>query len=500
MSEKSSQLETPAQLDLESGPESASRAAEDGKPVQQENDPNIIDWDGPDDPEKPMNWPKYRKAGIIATVCMLRFVTPLASSMMAAGLVQIEEDFKNAGVMFITFSVSIYIIGFGLGPLALAPLSEVYGRNIIYHIGNIMFTGFTVGCGASPNAGSLFTFRLLSGIVGGVPLTNAGGTISDIVPVNRRGSIMTLFTLCMLVGPVIGPTVGGFLSEAAGWRWIFWLLTIMSGLATLFGLAFLRETYGPVLLERKAARLRKETGNPLLRGKGKIDLPYRQLLFRNLSRPTRMLIYSPVILGVSLYMALVYGVIYLLFTTFSVVFQKTYGFSEGIAGLSYLGTGVGMVIALFSMGWYSDAIHIRLTKKYGTELPEYRLAPLLPGTIALPIGLFIYGWTAQYKVHWIVPIIGTAFVGIATTGSFNTIQIYLVDAYTVHAASALAANSLVRSLAGGLVPLGGPSLYSNLGLGWGNSLLAFLAIFFAIFPLLFYKFGERWRKRYSVSF
>ena len=84
----------------------------------------------------------------------------------------------------------------------------------------------------------------------------------------------------------------------------------------------------------------------------------------------RMLILSPVILGVSLYMALVYGIIYLLFTTFSVVFQDTYGFSEGTAGLSYLGTGVGMVLALFSMGWYSDAIYTSLSKKHGVELPE----------------------------------------------------------------------------------------------------------------------------------
>ncbi|RAO67293.1 uncharacterized protein BHQ10_003305 [Talaromyces amestolkiae] len=194
--------------------------------VQPPIDPNIIDWDGPDDPEKPINWPRSRKAGVIGTVCLLRFVTPLASSMMASGIVQIEHEFNTTTATFTTFT----IIGFGLGPLVLAPLSEVYGRNTIYHVCNVLFTIFTAACSLSPNAEALFAFRLLAGIVGGVPLTNAGGTIADIVPVNRQGSIMTLFTLCLLVGPVLGPTAGGFLSQAAGWCWIFWLLTIMVGL------------------------------------------------------------------------------------------------------------------------------------------------------------------------------------------------------------------------------------------------------------------------------
>ena len=200
---------------------------------------------------------------------------------------------------------------------------------------------------------------------------------------------MTIFTLSMLVGPVLGPTMGGFLAQAKGWRWIFWFLTILvrhnslltlilvaqtnihkSGANAILGFVFLRETYSPVLLERKAARLRKETGNPLLRAKGKSTLPLRRLLIRAIQRPTRMLVRSPVILGVSLYMAMVYGVIYLLFVTFSTVFQEQYGFSVGVAGLSYLGIGIGMVFALFTMGKYNDSLVMRLSEKHGKPKPE----------------------------------------------------------------------------------------------------------------------------------
>jgi hypothetical protein len=130
----------------------------------------------------------------------------------------------------------------------------------------------------------------------------------------------------------------------------------------------------------------------------------------------------------------------------------------------------------------------------GEMKPEYRLPPLIPGSFLIPIGLFIYGWTVDKHTHWIVPIIGTAFVGMGILATFMPIQTYLVDAFTVHAASALAANTVLRSLAGAFLPLAGPAMYSALGLGWGNSLLAFIAVAMTPIPWIFFKYGERIRK------
>ncbi|KAJ5273098.1 MFS general substrate transporter [Penicillium angulare] len=451
-----------------------------------------VDWDGPGDPNKPINWPKWKKRGIITAVCAMRFTTPFASSMMSPALLNIGKDFPGTSDTILSFTVSIYIIGFGLGPLILAPLSEVYGRNIIYHVSNILFTVFTACCGLSPNIGALLAFRVAAGFFGGAPLTNGGGTIADLVVPQKRGLIMSIFSASMLMGPVLGPVVGGFLAEAKGWRWIFWILTIMSGVTNICCFAFLRETYSPVLLEWKARKLSRETGD-LYQAKGKSPKSLRHLLLTSITRPIRML-FNPIILGTSLYMAVVYGIIYVLFTTFSIVFQDTYGFKEGIAGLSYLGLGVGSALGMALFGRYSDQISAKLTEKHQVMKPEYRLPALLPSAIAMPIGLIIYGWTAQYHVHWIVPIIGTGFCGFSLMGCFAAIQTYLVDGFTVYASSALAANSLVRSLAGGLVPLGGLGLYDRIGLGWGNTLLAFLAIIFGFSPLFFYKYGEKLRK------
>ncbi|PLN79778.1 MFS general substrate transporter [Aspergillus taichungensis] len=452
--------------------------------------PVIVDWDGPDDPEKPLNWPKSKKTMIISAVCLMRFTTPLASSMMAPALLQIEDEFSSASSMVITFSVSIYIIGFGIGPLFLAPLSEVYGRNLIYHVGNILFTLFTALCGLSPNATALLIFRLIAGVFGGAPLTNGGGSIADLVPATERGFIMSIFSLSMLIAPVVGPIAGGFLSQAANWRWIFWLLTILSGITTIVSFICLRETFGPVLLERKAAKIRKETGNPNVEVVGRGGLSLGALLRQTLMRPITFLYKSAVSVVMAIYMGLVYGIIYLLFTSFTQVFQERYGFSQGFAGLCYIGLGLGCASQLF-LGSYSDKIYTALTNRNGVERAEYRLLLLIPAALSLPIGLVIYGWTAEYTVHWIVPIIGTVFIGVGFSGSMTSVQTYLVDAFTAYSASALAANNVVRSIAGGVVPLAGPSMYGKLGLGWGNTLLGLLSLVFGLTPMYFYWFGEK---------
>ena len=174
-------------------------------------------------------------------------------------------------------------------------------------------------------------------------------------------------------------------------------------------------------------------------------------------------------------MAIVYGYLYLIFTTLTLVFENEYGFSQGSVGLTYLGIGVGSLLGLAVFGTVSDRLIKRLAKG-GEMKPEMRLPPLIPGSMLIPIGLFWYGWSAQKHIHWIMPIIGTCFVGMGLIATFMTIQTYMVDAFTKYAASAIAANTVLRSTVGAFLPLAGPPLYAALGLGWGNSLLGFIAV------------------------
>ena len=174
----------------------------------------------------------------------------------------------------------------------------------------------------------------------------------------------------------------------------------------------MRESYAYVILERKTKRLRNETGNPDLRSILDTGRDPKELFKTAIVRPIKMLLFSPIVFLMSLYMALVYGYLYLMFTTFPRVFQGQYGFSNASVGFVYLGIGVGSFFGLVFCAAISDRLVKSLTKRSGgSPKPEYRLPAIFIGALVIPLGLFLYGWSAEKEVHWIVPIIGTAFLG-----------------------------------------------------------------------------------------
>ncbi|OIW28139.1 bicyclomycin resistance protein [Coniochaeta ligniaria NRRL 30616] len=469
--------------DLEKGTEAGAdelKAKDDDEGgTTSEDETNIVWWDGPDDPQNPYNWPTWRKVMNCALISALTFVTPLASSIFAPGVPQLMREFQSGNVELAAFVVSVYVLGFAAGPMLIAPLSEIYGRLPVYHICNIAFVGFLVGCALAPSLNALIVFRFLSGIFGSCPLTNGGGTIADMIAQERRGAAMAVFSVGPLLGPIIGPVAGGFLAEAEGWRWVFWLLVILSGVLSVVLLIFARETYAPVLLQRKVDRLRKETGNDLLRSKLDAGLSTSDYFKRGIVRPFKMLLFSPLCSIFAVYVGITYGYLYLLFTSITIVFEQSYGFGSGIVGLVFLGLGAA---------------------KEGQGMkPEYRLRPLPIGAILLPAGFFIYGWTAQYHVHWIVPIIGHVVIGVGNLLIFMAINMALVDTFTIYAASALASNTVVRSVFGAVLPLCGLKMYDKLGLGWGNSLLGFIAVAMIPVSFLLLKYGEALRKKFPLE-
>ncbi|KAI4867677.1 bicyclomycin resistance protein [Hypoxylon rubiginosum] len=465
-----------------------------------DSNPNIVWWDGPDDPENPYNWPTWRKVLNCGLISAMTFIAPLASSIFAPGVPQVVAEFHSTSLEIAAFVVSVYVLGFAAGPMLFAPLSEIYGRVILYNLCNVGFVAFSVGCALAPTLNALIVFRFFAGVFGSVPITNGGGTIADMIAQERRGGAMAVFSIGPLLGPIIGPVAGGFLTDAAGWRWSFWLLAIVGGFLFLIMLFSLKESYAPVILARKTAKLRKETGNDLLRSKLDAGLTPGDYFKRGIIRPFRMLFLSPIVAITSFYMAITYGYLYLMFTTITEIFQEYYGFSTSTVGLAFLGLGVGSMIGILLFSATSDRyIQRKAAENKSGMKPEYRL-PLLPlGAVLIPAGLFIYGWTASFRVHWIVPIIGTAIVGIGNIIIFMIIQMYLVDTFTVYAASALACNTVVRSLAGAVLPLAGLPMYSKLGIGWGNSLLGFIAV--ALFPvsLVIIKYGEYLRNRFVIK-
>ncbi|KKK23902.1 hypothetical protein P175DRAFT_0433997 [Aspergillus ochraceoroseus IBT 24754] len=451
-----------------------------------------VDWDGPDDPENPMNWPKYKQMRQLVLMALNTFITPLASSMFAPGVQGVMGDFHSTDSMLASFVVSVYVLGYVVGPFIVAPLAELYGRVPVYHGCNVLFLVFTIACAVAQSLPQLIVFRLLAGVAGVCPLTIGSGTVADMIVAEKRAGFMAVWAMGPILGPIVGPVAGGFLAQAEGWRWVFWVIAITTAVIGIGCLVSYRESYAPVLLERKAARLRKETGNPRLRSVYDHGRLPREVFTDAFTRPIKLLFLSPIVFLFSLFAAVSYGYLYLMFTTLTGIFESTYGFSPSLAGLAYLGFGVGSFIGLIISGIIGNKIAASHTAR-GIFRPESRLPPMVFGSWAIPIGLFWYGWSAYAKVHWIVPIIGTGVFAVGLMTVFMAANTYLVDSYLLHAASVTAANTALRSLAGAVLPLAGPSMYEALGLGWGNSVLAFIALAMCACPLLFWKYGEKIR-------
>ncbi|KAH0605650.1 uncharacterized protein H6S33_004872 [Morchella sextelata] len=465
----------------------------------------IVAWDGQDDPLNPKNFPSKLKWTILALVSSITLVSPLASSMFAPGVGFMNKEFGNTSTILSSFVVSVFVLGYAVGPLLLSPLSEIYGRGPVLNYANAFFVVWQIGCALAPNLNSLIVFRFFSGIGGSGCLTIGGGVISDLFPAEQRGKATAIYAMGPLFGPVIGPICGGFIAQRVGWRWVYWVLLIVSGLVTALIWVFNRESNPRVLLARKTAALKKETGNEGLVSwydREHVGPPLSPIavLTHGLMRPLKLLIMSPIVALLSLYMSITYGLLYLLFTTITSVFQGQYGWEPDMTGLAYLGIGIGLFLGVGAVAKISDATVIKLAKRNGgVPEPEMRLPSCMIFGMFLPISLFWYGWVTEKHVHWIVAIISMIPFGFGMMGIFIPVQTYLIDAFPEYAASVIASLTATRSLFGAFLPMAGPSMYGKLGLGWGNTLLGFLGLILVPFLPFIYKYGKTIRTKWPVD-
>ncbi|KAE8312779.1 major facilitator superfamily domain-containing protein [Aspergillus transmontanensis] len=470
----------------------AARSKSDG-PTKQ-FDPDLVTWDGPDDPENPKNWPRRAKWRNTVAVSIFTFISPVSSSMVAPALSQLGADLNMQSDIEVELALSIFILAYAIGPLFFGPASEVYGRMRLLQISNLWYFAWNLGCGFAQNPAQLFAFRFLAGIGGSAPVALGGAAIGDIWTPEERGKAMGIYTLAPILGPVVGPIAGGFIAEYTTWRWVFWSSSAVAVAIQMVGLIWLHESHPATLLNRKRNRLVKQTGNHKLHtGIGPISLSSK--FGGALVRPVRLFTTQPIVMVVALYMGYLFGTTYLLLATFPTVWGTQYGESQGIAGLNYISIAIGSFIGLFLNFILIDRIYRRLKEKSsGIGVPEFRMPTMFIGSGMITIGLFWYGWSVQSHIHWIMPNIGVAIFSAGTMGCLQGMQTYIVDSYTTYAASAMAACALLRSLAGFGFPLFAPYMYRDLGYGWGTSVLAFVSIAIGFpAPLLFWHFGAKLR-------
>ncbi|KAG6289909.1 hypothetical protein E4U09_004695 [Claviceps aff. purpurea] len=454
--------------------------------------PDLVEWDGPDDPQRPTSWAVRRKWA--AVLCV-------ASSMVAPGLEAIGHDLSIQSQVQRVLVLSVFIAAYALGPLGWGPLSELYGRVIVLQLSNMLFLVFNLGCGLAQTRDQMIAFRFLAGIGGSAPLAIGGGVLSDLFRAEERGRALSVYSLMPLLGPAVGPVAGGWIAEKTTWRWVFYSTTIACGLVQMLGLLCLQETYAPVLLHRKKMRLMRETGN--MRLHTAYDCPDRtllQMLARAFVRPFRLLTTQPIIQVLSLYLMFLYGTMYLILATFPTLFATKYGETPGVIGLNYISIGVGFFLGTQVCAPLQDRVYAALKRRYvpdgGAGRPEFRVPMMVPGALLVPVGIIIYAWTAEVPTHWLGPNAGAALFALGTIIGFQCIQGYVVDAYPRYAASAVGAITVLRSLAGFAFPLFAPALYDTLGYGRGGTVLAAVSIVVGWpAPFLLWRYGAALRAR-----
>ncbi|KAK9472615.1 major facilitator superfamily domain-containing protein [Dipodascopsis tothii] len=441
----------------------------------------LIGWDSPEDPANPKNWSsakKWRTMGLVAVSC---FMLPLASTLFAPGVEYVILEFHQTNATVETFMISIFVLGFGWGPLLChAPMSELFGRKYVICVSNLVFALFNIGCSEAHNTATFMACRFLGGFLGCAAMVVGGGVIGDMFKPQQMGRAASIFALGPLMGPVVGPVAGGFIAETIGWRWTFRILLILGMIMTVLFFVLVEETSAPAILRVKARRLRKEHNRSDLIShidKGR-DLRPAVIWWQCFSRPLRLLFTNPIVTFAAVYMGFAFAYLYMFVTTITYVFRDYYGFSTGLTGLAYLGLGTGLMIGVSSVGATSDKLVAYLTKKNnGVRQPEFRLRPLYLSCLCIPASMFWYGWAIEQHRHWIAVILSMIPMGIGMVSSMLPIQTYLIEVFAPYgfAPSATAAGNCLRMTAGAFFPLCGTKLYASLGFGWGCSLLGFLA-------------------------
>lgn len=396
-------------------------------------------------------------------------------------------------------SFSIWELGEIVSPLFWGPLSELYGRRWVLNIANLLFVAFLAGTALSPNIQTLIAFRFLSGLATACSPIGPG-IVKDLFEEEYRGRAMSVMSLAGVVGPVIGPVIGSYIGERAGWRWVFWLPTIISGVLSVLMLIIYCETYKVIILERKAKKLRRETDKPEQRSRYERNETISHKLFRTSVRPLTLLIHSTTLLLSTIYLSIMYGYTYITMTTIAPVFQERYGFSEGSSGLAFLGLCLGLGFGALLCSFLLDRYIQRAKARSEVFAPEQRLPLLLPACLIMSSGLFLFGWTVQYRIQFVVPILGTALVGLGLAATSISLQTYIVDSFGIYAVSAISAMMVLRNTTAAFLPLAGPPLFDALGYHWGGTLLGCVVLVLSPCPLFLIKYGERLRARRGFQY
>lgn len=447
------------------------------------------------DPENPHNWPVWLKWVYTLNLSILVIAVAFGSSCVTGGLGLINDKY-HVSTEVSTLTCSLMVFGFSLGPLLWAPLSEQIGRQPVYFISLLLYIIFNIPCAVGKNIGTVLVCRFLCGVWASSGLTLVGGSIADMFPTETRGEAIAYFAFAPYVGPVVGPLVCGWINiKTKRYDVIIWVNLAFAGVMWITA-SLVPETYAPVILKKRARRLRKETGNPKIMTEQEAQgMSLKELIQSCLIRPLYFVISEPVLDLMCFYVCLIYALLYAFFFAYPVIFGDLYGYNDAYIGLMMIPIIIGAVMALATTN-FCEKKYVAITHRRRAT-PEDRLLGAMIGAPFAAIALWILGATSYKHIIWVGPASSGIAFGFGMVLIYYSLNNYIIDCYALYASSALATKVFLRSAGGGAFPLFTPQMYRKLGLQWASWLLAFIATAMVLIPYAFYFYGKGLRAKMS---
>ncbi|KAL1311893.1 hypothetical protein AAFC00_001965 [Neodothiora populina] len=277
--------------------------------LEQDHDADFVTWNGVEDVDNPYNWAQSRKW--LATLLMsgISLMTLMSSSMIAPALDDIARDLSVSSSTEAQLALSAFVLAYAFAPMFIGPLSEIFGRIRVLQTCNAWFLIWTIICGFAHAEALMVVARLLSGIGGGAIFAIGDGFLSDCWKASERGKSFAICNVVPLLGPALGPLIGGYMTATIGWRWIFWVVAMFDVIVLLLSLCFLRETHARTILYRRMQRIKASTGNEELyttwdtANDKKQSRSARTVITISCTRAFHMLATQPILQFIALYQA-----------------------------------------------------------------------------------------------------------------------------------------------------------------------------------------------------
>lgn len=447
-----------------------------------------------DEKQHPRNWIITKKAYNVGLVCFFEFwMTAISSSGTATSNSGRKDYCISRTVGYFVFT-SLYLIGQAIGSIFCSPISETFGRRTLYIVAITVYCIFSAIIAAVPSVIAVCFGRFFTGFASAIPATVAFGSFEDLYESETRIWIVYIYTLAGNMGLVLGPIYSAYVTTYAGWRWVFYISTIVSGIGIIASL-FLHESRTRYLLELKVKAVQKRAGNNALRIAERQNITLRSFAQDCLFRPLKFLATEPIVFSCAALMAISFSLIYGLTEGLNVVYTEL-GFAESTtSSLSFVPILIGLLVNVLPR-IYDQRVFTRCRKKSSLR-PEAKVSSLVTACPALAVGLWLFAWTIPPlvpHVHWTVSMIGLVLVGYATNDLSYLLFGYLTDSYGPYAASACSALSLSRTLMAAVFPLFTYSMYTSLGGNVATSIFAAVATMACVTPVMFIKYGRKLRE------